>query len=117
MAQQTPEQIIEGQRQDWNPCRWRLGEVGSDSSDEYQMAFLESPARGRCPVAAGMQVLDLGSGTGLRGASWGSNRWTTRECYWNRPCGTDACCCATQGHAVGLANVTFRAGDVTALPV
>jgi enediyne biosynthesis protein CalE5 len=59
MAQQTPEQIIEGQRQDWN--RVAGGWEKWDRFFDEQMAFLNHRLVADARLRAGMQVLDLGS--------------------------------------------------------
>ncbi len=62
MPQQTPEQVIEAQRQDWN--RVAAGWEKWDRFFDEQMAFLNHRLVGDARVRAGMHVLDLGSGTG-----------------------------------------------------
>ena len=114
MMQQTPEQIIEGQRQDWN--RVAGGWEKWDRFFDEQMAFLNHRLVGDARLRAGMCVLDLGSGTGypaLLGAQTvGPNGSVT---------GLDLAeqmlaAARRKATTLGLSNVTFRTGDVTALP-
>ena len=114
MAQQTPEQIIEGQRQDWN--RVAGGWEKWDRFFDEQMAFLNHRLVADARLRAGMRVLDLGSGTGypalLDAQTIGSN---------GSVIGLDLAeqmlsAARRKATALGLANVTFRTGDVTALP-
>jgi ubiquinone/menaquinone biosynthesis C-methylase UbiE len=114
MTRQSPQQIIEGQRQDWN--RVAGGWEKWDRFFDEQMAFLNHRLVADARLRAGMQVLDLGSGTGypaLLGArTVGPN---------GNVVGLDL---AEQMLAVarrkatsqGLTNVTFRPGDATTLP-
>ena len=114
MMGQTPEQMIEGQRQDWN--RVAGGWEKWDRFFDEQMAFLNHRLVADARLRSGMRVLDLGSGTGypaLLGA------------HTVGPSGTvigldlaEQMLAAARRKAttLGLANVTFRTGDVTALP-
>jgi SAM-dependent methyltransferase len=87
MTQQSSQQIIEGQRQDWNQVAdgWEKW----DRFFDEQMACFNHRLVADARLRAGMQVLDLGSGTG----------------YPRR-----------KATALGLANVTFRTGDAMTLP-
>lgn len=114
MMGQTPEQIIEGQRQDWN--RVAGGWEKWDRFFDVQMAFLNHRLVGDARVRPGKHVLDLGSGTGypaLLGAhTVGSNGTVI---------GIDLAeqmlaAARRKATTLGLSNVTFRTGDVTALP-
>jgi ubiquinone/menaquinone biosynthesis C-methylase UbiE len=62
MTQQTPEQIIAGQRQDWN--RVAGGWEKWDRFFDEQMTFLNHRLVADARLRSGMRVLDLGSGTG-----------------------------------------------------
>jgi SAM-dependent methyltransferase len=113
MMGQTPEQIIEGQRQDWN--RVAGGWEKWDRFFAEQMAFLNHRLVGDARLRAGMHVLDLGSGTGypalLAAQTVGSS---------GRVIGLDLAeqmlaVARRKATALDLANVTFRTGDVTAL--
>lgn len=111
---QTPQQVIESQRQDWN--RVAAGWEKWDEFFDRSMAFLNHRLVADARLRAGMQVLDLGSGTGY-------------------PALLAARTVGPAGHVIGidlaeqmlaaadrkakrlaLANVSFRTGDVTILP-
>jgi ubiquinone/menaquinone biosynthesis C-methylase UbiE len=114
MMGQTPEQMIEGQRQDWN--RVAGGWEKWDQFFDEQMAFLNHRLVADARLRAGMQVLDLGSGTGyptLLGAQTVGPTGSVTGLDLAEQMLTVARRKAT---ALGFANVTFRTGDVTALP-
>ena len=111
---QTPEQIIENQRQDWN--RVAGGWEKWDRFFDEQMAFLNHRLVADARLRSGMQVLDLGSGTGypaLLGAhTVGPNGSVV---------GLDLAehmleAARRKATTLGLSNITFRTGDVTTLP-
>ena len=62
MASPSSQQIIEGQRQDWN--RVAGGWEKWDRFFEEQMAYLNHRIVADARLRTGMKVLDLGSGTG-----------------------------------------------------
>jgi ubiquinone/menaquinone biosynthesis C-methylase UbiE len=114
MAQQTPEQIIAGQRQDWN--RVAGGWEKWDRFFDEQMAFLNHRLVADARLRAGLRVLDLGSGTGypalLAAQTVGPTGGVT---------GIDLAeqmldVARRKASSLKLANVTFRTGDVTSLP-
>jgi len=114
MGQQTSEQIIEGQRQDWN--RVAGGWEKWDRFFDEQMAFLNHRLVADARLRSGLRVLDLGSGTGypaLLGAQTvGPGGSVT---------GIDLAeqmleVARRKAISLGLSNVAFRTGDVTALP-
>ncbi|MEO8046427.1 MAG: methyltransferase domain-containing protein [Nitrospirota bacterium] len=114
MMGQTPEQIIESQRQDWN--RVAGGWEKWDRFFDEQMAFLNHRLVGDARMRPGKHVLDLGSGTGypaLLGAQTVGSNGTV--------IGIDLAeqmlaAARRKATTLGLSNVTFRTGDVTALP-
>lgn len=114
MTAQTSEQIVESQRQDWN--RVAPGWEKWSPYFEQQMAFLSHRLVADARLRPGMRVLDLGSGTGypaLLAAQVVGPK--------GRVIGVDVAesmLAAAQRNAKRLAvtNVTFRTGDVTALP-
>ena len=114
MMGQTPEQVIDSQRQDWN--RVAGGWEKWDRFFDEQMAFLNHRLVADARLRAGMRVLDLGSGTGypaLLGAQTVGPSGTM--------IGLDLAeqmlaAARRKATTLGLSNVTFRAGDVTALP-
>ena len=114
MTQPTAQQVIDSQRQDWN--RVAGGWEKWDRFFDEQMAFLNHRLVADARLRAGMQVLDLGSGTGypaLLGAQTAGPS--------GRVIGLDLAeqmltVARRKATALSLANVTFRIGDVTALP-
>lgn len=114
MTQHTPQQIIEGQRQDWN--RVAGGWEKWDAFFERQMAFLNHRLIADARVRPGMHVLDLGSGTGypalLAAQTVGPDGGVI---------GIDLAeqmlvVARRKAVSLGLTNVTFKTGDVTSLP-
>jgi ubiquinone/menaquinone biosynthesis C-methylase UbiE len=114
MTQQTPDQIIAGQRQDWN--RVAGGWEKWDRFFDEQMAFLNHRLVADARLRSGMRVLDLGSGTGypaLLGAQTvGPSGSVT---------GIDLAeqmleVARRKASSLKLANVAFRTGDATTLP-
>ncbi|MCI0428193.1 MAG: methyltransferase domain-containing protein, partial [Nitrospiraceae bacterium] len=114
MSSQTPQQIVEGQRQDWN--RVAGGWEKWDRFFDEQMAFLNHRLVADARLRSGMRVLDLGSGTGypallgaqIVGPSGGVIGLDLAEQM--------LAVARRKATALGLANVTFRTSDVTALP-
>ena len=114
MMQQTPQQIIEGQRQDWN--RVAGGWEKWDRFFDEQMAFLNHRLVADARLRAGMRALDLGSGTGypaLLGAQTVGSSGSVIGLDLAEQMLAAARCKAT---VLGFANVTFRTGDATTLP-
>lgn len=114
MAQQTPDQIIESQRQDWN--RVAAGWEKWDRFFDAQMAFLNHRLVADARLRSGMRVLDLGSGTGypalLAAQTVGPSGSVT---------GIDLAeqmleVARRKALSLALANVTFRTDDATTLP-
>ncbi|MBY0247060.1 MAG: methyltransferase domain-containing protein [Nitrospiraceae bacterium] len=112
--QQTPEQIIDGQRQDWN--RVAGGWEKWDRFFDEQMAFLNHRLVADARLRSGLRVLDLGSGTGypalLAAQTVGPDGTVV---------GIDLAeqmldVARRKATRLGLNNITFRAGDVTTLP-
>ncbi len=114
MALPSPEQVITGQRQDWN--RVAGGWEKWDRFFDEQMAFLNHRLVADARLHSGLRVLDLGSGTGypalLAAQAVGSNGSVV---------GVDLAehmlaVAEKKATRLGLPNVTFRVGDVTTLP-
>ncbi|OGW68172.1 MAG: hypothetical protein A3H49_11450 [Nitrospirae bacterium RIFCSPLOWO2_02_FULL_62_14] len=114
MTQQTPEQIIAGQRQDWN--RVAGGWEKWDRFFDEQMACLTHRLVADARLRRGMRVLDLGSGTGypalLAAQTVGPNGGVT---------GIDLAeqmldVARRKASSLALTNVTFQTGDATSLP-
>lgn len=114
MAQPTPEQIIAGQRQDWN--RVAGGWEKWDRFFDEQMACLNHRLVADARLRPGMRVLDLGSGTGypaLLGAQTvGPSGSVTGIDLADQMLDV----ARRKASSLKLANVTFRTGDVTTLP-
>jgi len=114
MTQQSPQQIIEGQRQDWN--RVAGGWEKWDRFFEAQMAFLNHRLVADARLRSGMQVLDLGSGTGypaLLGAQTvGPGGHMIGMDLAEEMLGV----ARRKATALGLEHLTFRTGDATSLP-
>ncbi|MGH7233726.1 MAG: class I SAM-dependent methyltransferase [Nitrospiraceae bacterium] len=108
------EEIIEGQRQDWN--RVAPGWEKWDRFFDRNLTFINHRLVGDARLREGQQVLDLGSGTGypaLLAARTVGNQ--------GRVVGLDLAegmlaAARRKAQALGLANVTFRTADVTTLP-
>jgi len=114
MAQFNTTQIIEGQKQDWN--RVAGGWEKWDRVFDEQMAFLNHRLVADARLHAGMQVLDLGSGTGypaLLGAQTveATGRVTGMDLSEQMLAAADR-----KATRLGLTNVSFKTGDVTNLP-
>ncbi len=112
--QPTPQDVIEGQRQDWN--RVAGGWEKWDRAFDEQMAFLNHRLVADARLHAGMNVLDLGSGTGypaLLGAQTvgAAGRVTGMDLAEQMLAAADR-----KAARLGLSNVSFRTGDVTSLP-
>jgi len=114
MTQQSPQQIIEGQRQDWN--RVAGGWEKWDRFFDEQMAFLNHRLVADARLRSGMQVLDLGSGTGYP-ALLGAHTVGPGGRMIGMDLAEEMLAVARRkATALGLQNVTFRTGDATSLP-
>ena len=114
MALQTARQIIEEQRQEWNHVAG--GWEKWDRFFDEQMSFLNHRLAADARLRPGLHVLDLGSGTGypalLDAQTVGPD---------GSVIGMDLAeqmleAARRKATRLGLANVTFRTSDVTALP-
>ena len=114
MPKQTPAQVIETQRQDWN--RVATGWEKWDHLFDQNMTCLNHRLVADARLRSGQQVLDLGSGTGYpallaaqvvgpAGGVLGIDLADQMLAAANR-----------KAKKLGLANVEFRTGDVTELP-
>ncbi len=114
MSSPSPEHVIESQRQDWN--RVAGGWEKWDRFFDEQMACLNHRLIADARLRRGLHVLDLGSGTGypaLLAAQTVSSS--------GRVIGIDLAeqmldAARRKAAALTLSNITFRTGDVTALP-
>jgi ubiquinone/menaquinone biosynthesis C-methylase UbiE len=114
MPHQTPAQVIETQRQDWN--RVASGWEKWDHIFDENMTYLNHRLVADARLRSGLRVLDLGSGTGypslLAAQVVGpAGRVTGIDL-------ADRMLAAAERKAkkLGLANVEFKPGDVTHLP-
>src|SRR5437870_13333039 len=113
MSSQTPQQVVEGQRQDWN--RVAGGWEKWDRFFDEQMAFLNHRLIADARLRSGMQVLDLGSCTGYPALLAAHTEGRS-----GRTIGMDLAeqmlaIARRKATALGLENVTFRTGDATSL--
>ena len=115
MAQpQTPDQIIDGQRQDWN--RVAGGWEKWDRFFDEQMAFLNHRLVADARIRAGMKVLDLGSGTGYP-ALLGAQTVGQSGSVIGMDLAKDMLAVAERkANKRDLHNISFHTGDVTSLP-
>ncbi len=111
---QTPEQIIEGQRQDWN--RVAGGWEKWDRFFDEQMAFLNHRLVGDARLRARMRVLDLGSGTGYPALLGAQTVGPTGSVTGLDLAEQMLAAARRKATTLGLTNVSFRTDDVTALP-
>ncbi len=115
MAQrQTQDQIIDGQRQDWN--RVAGGWEKWDRFFDEQMAFLNHRLVADARLRAGLRVLDLGSGTGYP-ALLAAQTVGAAGSVTGIDLAKDMLAVAERkAKRLGLNNISLRAGDVTSLP-
>ncbi|MDE3039262.1 MAG: methyltransferase domain-containing protein [Nitrospirota bacterium] len=114
MTQQSSEQIIEAQRQDWN--RVAGGWEKWDRFFDENMTFLNHRLVADARLRTGQHVLDLGSGTGypaLLAAQAVGPQGSVIGIDLAEAMLTAA---GRKAKTLGLTNVTFRTGDVTTLP-
>lgn len=114
MAAQTPEQVIESQRQDWN--RVAGGWEKWDEFFDRSMAFLNHRLVGDARLRSGMHVLDLGSGTGYPALLAAQTVGPTGGVIGVDLADQMLAAAERKARRLALSNVTFRTGDVTALP-
>jgi len=112
---QTPEQIIESQRQDWN--RVARGWEKWDRFFDEQMAFLNHRLVADARLRSGMHALDLGSGTGYPALLSAQTVGPSGSLIGLDLAEQMLAAARRKATTLGLSNVTFRTGDVTALPL
>ena len=104
----------EGQRQDWN--RVAGGWEKWDRFFDEQMAFLNHRLVADARLRSGMQVLDLGSGTGYP-ALLGAHTVGPSGSMIGLDLAEHMLAAARRkATTLGLSNITFRTGDVATLP-
>ena len=113
-AQPTSQQIIEGQKQDWN--RVAGGWEKWDRLFEAQMAFVNHRLVADARLHEGLRVLDLGSGTGYP-ALLGAQVVGQAGSVVGMDLAEQMLAAAERkAKRLGLTNVSFKTGDVTSLP-
>lgn len=111
---QTPEQVIDSQRQDWN--RVAGGWEKWDRFFDEQMAFLNHRLLADARIRTGMKVLDLGSGTGYP-ALLAAQMVGPSGSVIGRDLAKDMLAVAERkANKLDLHNISFQTGDVTSLP-
>lgn len=114
MASLSPEQIIEGQRQDWN--RVAGGWEKWDRFFDEQMAFLNHRLVADARLRSGMRVLDLGSGTGYPALLAAQTVGPTGNVVGVDLAAQMLEAARRKASSLKLSNMTFQTGDVTSLP-
>ena len=114
MAQQTAQQIIEGQRQDWN--RVAGGWEKWDRFFDEQMTYLNHRLVADARLRSGLRVLDLGSGTGYPALLSAQTVGPSGSVIGMDLAEQMLDAARRKAARLGLTNVTFRTGDVTTLP-
>ncbi|MEQ1794460.1 MAG: methyltransferase domain-containing protein [Nitrospira sp.] len=112
--QPTAQQVIEGQRQDWN--RVAGGWEKWDRVFDEQMAFVNHRLVADARLRAGLNVLDLGSGTGYPALLDAQTVGTTGSVIGMDLAEQMLAAAERKAKRLGLTNVSFRTGDVTSLP-
>lgn len=113
-AQPTSQQIIEGQKQDWN--RVAGGWEKWDRLFEDQMAFVNHRLVADARLRAGLHVLDLGSGTGYPALLDAQVVGPSGSVVGMDLAEQMLAAAARKANRLGLDNVSFKPGDVTSLP-
>ncbi|MDX2252118.1 MAG: methyltransferase domain-containing protein [Nitrospira sp.] len=111
---QTPEQVIDSQRQDWN--RVAGGWEKWDRFFDEQMAFLNHRLVADARLRTGMKVLDLGSGTGYPALLAAQTVGATGSVAGIDLAEHMLAVAERKAKRLGLHNVSFEPGDVTTLP-
>lgn len=113
MAQPTPQAVIEAQRADWNRVA-----SGWEKWDQFfeNMAFLNHRIVGDARLRQGMRVLDLGSGTGYPALLAAQTVGAAGNVIALDLAESMLATAERKAKRLGLDNITFRTGDVSALP-
>ena len=114
MPQQTPEQVVEEQRLDWN--RVADGWAKWDRFFEQQMAFLNHRLVADARIKPGMRVLDLGSGTGYPALLAAQIVGPAGSVVGLDVADQMLAVAARKAKGLSLENIRFQRGDVTTLP-
>lgn len=114
MPSQTPAAVIEAQRDDWNRVA-----AGWDKWDLFfnrTMAFINHRLVADARIRPGLQVLDLGSGTGYPAILAGEVVGSEGTVIGIDLAESMLAVATRKTKTLGLAQVSFRTGDVTMLP-
>ena len=114
MTPLSPEQVIEGQREDWN--RVAGGWEKWDRFFDEQMAFLNHRLVGDARLRAGLRVLDLGSGTGYPALLAAQTVGASGSVIGIDLAEQMLDAARRKMSSLKLSNMTFETGDVTTLP-
>ena len=114
MPQQTPAQVIETQREDWN--RVASGWEKWDALFDQNMTCLNHRLVADARLRTGQQVLDLGSGTGYPALLAAQVVGPTGRVFGIDLAERMLAAAGRKAEKLGLAHVDFRTGDVTKLP-
>lgn len=114
MTIQDPQQIIEGQRQDWN--RVAGGWEKWDRLFEQQAGFLNHRLVADARLRQDQTVLDVGSGTGYPAILAAQTVGASGSVTGIDLAGDMLAVAERKATRLGLPNVTFRTGDASALP-
>jgi ubiquinone/menaquinone biosynthesis C-methylase UbiE len=114
MTQLSAQQIIEGQRQDWN--RVARGWEKWDRLFDEQAGYLNHRLIGDARIRHGHTVLDLGSGTGYPALLAAQTVGESGSVTGIDLAGDMLAVAERKSRRLGLANTTFRTGDATTLP-
>lgn len=114
MPQQTPAQVIDTQRQDWN--RVAAGWKKWDRLFDQNMTCLNHRLVADARLRPGQRVLDLGSGTGYPALSAAQLVGSAGHVLGIDLADQMMAVAKRKADKLGLTNVEFRTGDVTELP-
>ena len=114
MSAQTEQHVIDAQRRDWN--RVANGWEKWDPFFERQMTFLNHRLVGDARLGPGQRVLDLGSGTGYPALLAAQIVGAGGQVIGMDLAEEMLSVAEKKAARLGLSNVHFRAGDVSALP-
>ncbi len=114
MATLSEQQHIDTQRRDWN--RVAPGWEKWDRILDENLAFINYRLVGDARIRPGQRVLDLGSGTGYPAVLSAQAVGGRGEVVGLDVAEDMLAVARRKAKALGLANVTFRPGDVTTLP-
>lgn len=114
MASQSPQHIIDSQRQDWN--RIAGGWEKWDRFFDEQMAYLNHRLVADARLRTGMRVLDLGSGTGYPAILAAQTVGAAGSAIGIDLAKDMLAVAERKTKRLGLSNLSFQTGDVTTLP-